>query len=355
MYLNKIKLVQFRVYAGASFQFSQGVNLIVGPNALGKTSLLEAIYLLIAAKSFRTHRNGEMIAFGSNGFSIEGSFEKEGVNQSLRLYSNGKEKGAVYNSTRFGNWTPVVGLINGAVLTPDDAMLIKGAPQLRRQYLDTLIAQSDPAYIHHLERYQRALEQRNALLRTMRPKTLDTWEHEMAHSGAYVIGSRATAVEKISLLLKDIHYELSGEKETIALQYKNSTYEAAGALKSDIKSTFLSELLKHRPRELEVGFSLVGPHKDDVDILIDRKDVRSYASEGQQRTCVGSLKLAEWHFLKNSVGAPPLMLIDDLGISLDKCRQKRLLDMLKGLGQVFLTSTQAVDLGGHDSMTITPR
>jgi DNA replication and repair protein RecF len=355
MHLHKIKLVQFRVYAGASYQFSPGINLIVGPNALGKTSLLEAVYLLIAAKSFRTHRNAEMIAFGSNGFSIEGAFEKEGVNQSLRLYSNGKEKGAVYNSTKFVNWTPVVGLINGAVLTPDDAMLIKGPPQLRRQYLDTLISQSDPAYIHHLERYQRALDQRNALLRSMRTKTLDTWEMEMAHSAAYLISKRSDAVNSLSTLLKEIHYELSGEKESISLHYKNTICDGVGVPEADIKGMIQQELLKHRPRELEVGFTLVGPHKDDIDILIDRKDVRSYASEGQQRTCVGSLKLAEWHFLKNTVGEVPLMLIDDLGISLDESRQKRLLGMLEGLGQVFLTSTQAVGLGSHHSVKITPR
>lgn len=343
MHLHKIKLVQFRVYASAAFTFSPGINLIVGPNAQGKTSLLEAIYLLIAAKSFRTHRNSEMIAFGSNGFSIEGAFEKEGVNQSIRLFTNGKERGAVYNSTKFVNWSSVVGLMNGAVLTPDDASLIKGAPQLRRQYLDVLISQADPLYIHHLERYQRALDQRNALLRSQRPKSIETWEQEMAQSAAYLIGKRNQTVAALSELLAKIHYELSGEKETIALRYRNGTLDSTAHEFSDLKATFLADLVKHRPRELEVGFSLIGPHKDDLEILIDKKDVRSYGSEGQQRTCVGSLKLAEWHYLKESVGEVPLMLIDDLGISLDKTRQKRLLGMLEGLGQVFLTSTHAVE------------
>lgn len=343
MHLHKIKLVQFRVYASAFFEFSPGINLIVGPNARGKTSLLEAIYLLIAAKSFRTHRNSEMIALGSNGFSIEGSFEKESVSQSIRLYTNGKEKGAVYNSTKFVNWSSVVGLMNGAVLTPDDASLIKGAPQLRRQYLDVLISQADPLYIHHLERYQRALDQRNALLRALKTKSMETWEQEMAHSAAYLIEKRSQTVAALSELLSKIHYELSGEQESIALRYKNSTWEEVKCAPERIKQAFLEDLAKHRPRELEVGFTLIGPQKDDLEILIDKKDVRSYGSEGQQRTCVGSLKLAEWHFLREAVGEVPLMLIDDLGISLDKNRQKRLLTMLEGLGQVFLTSTHAVD------------
>jgi DNA replication and repair protein RecF len=343
MHLHKIKLVQFRVYAGASFTFSPGVNLIVGPNAQGKTSLLEAIYLLIAAKSFRTHKTAEMIAFGSNGFSIEGAFEKEDVNQTIRLFTNGREKGAVYNSTRLFNWASVVGLINGSVLTPDDASLVKGSPQLRRHYLDVLIAQADPLYIHHLDRYHRALDQRNALLRSRKVRSIETWEQEMAQSAAYLIRKRATTVSSVSHLLAGIHHELSGEKESITLRYRNGTLENKQLIQDDLKIAFLEDLNRHRAREQEVGFTLVGPHKDDIDILLDQKDVRSYGSEGQQRTCVGSLKLAEWHFLKETVGEVPLMLIDDLGISLDKTRQRRLLQMLEGLGQVFLTSTQQVE------------
>lgn len=341
MYLHRIKLVQFRLYPSALFEFSPGINLIVGPNAQGKTSLLEAIYLLIAAKSFRTHRNSEMIAFGSNGFSVEGAFEREGVKQTVRLYTNGKEKGLVYNTTKIPHWSAVVGLMNGAVLTPDDATLIKGGPQQRRMYIDMLISQSDPLYIHHLERYQRALDQRNALLRAGRIKTIETWEQEMALSAAYLIGKRSETIGVLSGLLVDIHFELSGEQEDISLRYKNSTIENS----CDLKESFLQELAKHRPRELEVGFSLVGPHKDDIEILIDKKDVRSFGSEGQQRTSVGSLKLAEWNFLKQATGEVPLMLIDDLGISLDAERQKRLVKMMEGLGQVFLTSTHDVDFG----------
>ena len=348
MHLHHIKLVQFSLYPSALFEFSPGVNLIVGPNAQGKTSLLEAIYLLIAAKSFRTHRHAEMIAFGSNGFSVEGAFERENVKQTVRLYTNGKEKGLVYNTTRIPHWSAVVGLMNGAVLTPDDATLIKGGPQQRRMYIDMLISQSDPLYIHHLERYQRALDQRNALLRARRTQTIETWEQEMAQSAAFLIGKRAATIEALSKLLVGIHYELSGETEEISLRYKNTTVEMSG----DYKQNFLNELSKHRPREMEVGFSLVGPHKDDIEILIDQKDVRSFGSEGQQRTSVGSLKLAEWHFLKEATGEVPLMLIDDLGISLDAERQRRLVKMMEGLGQVFVTSTQSVDFGIFNSHII---
>lgn len=344
MHLHKIKLVQFRVYASATFHFSPGVNLIVGPNAQGKTSILEAIYLLIAAKSFRTHRPSEMIAFGSNGFFVEGAFEREGVDQTLRLYTNGKERGGVYNSTKIHHWNAVIGLLNGAVLNPDDANLIKGPPQLRRQYFDLLIAQLDPLYSHHLARYHRALEQRNALLRRMQTKTIETWEVEMAHSAAYLIKKRAEAVVSVGNLLGEIHYQLSGDTEAIGLDYRGCLKETSGKEIRELTTAFLQELGRYRSKELEAGFSLVGPHKDDIEIMIDGKDVRSYGSEGQQRTCVSSLKLAEWSFLKNVTGEMPLMLIDDLGISLDQTRQHRLLDYVSHLGQVFLTSTQMVDL-----------
>lgn len=344
MHLHKIKLVQFRVYASATFDFSPGVNLIVGPNAQGKTSILEAIYLLIAAKSFRTHRPSEMIAFGSSGFFVEGAFDREGVDQTLRLYTNGKERGGVYNSTKIPHWNAVIGLLNGAVLNPDDANLIKGPPQLRRQYFDLLIAQADPLYTHHLTRYHRALDQRNALLRRMQTKTIETWETEMAYSAAYLMKKRFEAVVSVGKLLGDIHHQLSGETEEIGLDYKGCLKENGGMGGNDLAMAYIEELRRLRPKELEMGFTLIGPHKDDIEILIDGKDVRSYGSEGQQRTCVGSLKLAEWSFLKNVTGEMPLMLIDDLGISLDCTRQHRLLEYVSQLGQVFLTSTQMVDL-----------
>lgn len=330
----------FRAYKEAFFEFGPHLNVIHGSNALGKTSLLEALHFFVSGRSFRGAQASELIRQGASHFYLEARFVKREIEQVLRATCGAGERKFVYNSTVFPSTAHLLGLLKGVVAAPDDVTLVKGPPLIRRQYLDVQIAQIDPLYVHHLTRYARALRQRNCLLRAKLVLTIESWEHEMAQSATYITRQRACAVADLCVLLKRIHQRLAESKEVLSIQYKSSADQA------DLEAYFLALYKKSRKREIELGATLFGPHKDDVLIMIDGKDVRSYASEGQQRTCVMGLRCAEWERLSSIGDERPLMLVDDVAIGLDDRRRALLMAYLGELSQVFLTTTSAAFANG---------
>jgi DNA replication and repair protein RecF len=229
------------------------------------------------------------------------------------------------------------------VHTPDDIALVKGSPQLRRQYLDIQIAQASPLYLHHLARYQRAMRQRNQLLRQRTSITIEAWEHEMASAAAYIVQQRAAAVDDLSARACSLYHILTKDSESLCLHYRTGAPIEEGL--QALACYYVDRYEQHRQREMELGLTSTGPHKDDLTITIQGKGSRSFASEGQQRSCVAAMRLAEWQRLKEQANQTPLLLIDDVAISLDQGRRQRLLDMLGTFGQVFLSS--AYDLAPH--------
>lgn len=341
MYLRSLYLRQFRLYDEAFFEFSPRVNTIIGPNARGKTSLLEALYYLICGRSFRNAQQADLIKEGSAFFYLEAIFVQHEVEQRLKISCDGKERKIFYNSTPCPSVASLFGLLKGVVMVPDDAALIKGSPATRRQFLDYQIAQIDPLYVHHLTRYLRAMRQRNCLLRAKRSETLEQWEREMAHSAAYVTLQRNRAVQELDLACRAKFEALSAMNIPLSLAYK-------GAPASDSLSHYYLDKYTHlRQREMALGYTLVGPHRDDVQIALQGKEARLFASEGQQRTGVAALRLAEWDRLRRIGEETPLMLMDDVGMSLDTTRSELLLRELEGMGQVFLTATQALPIKSH--------
>lgn len=345
MLLRTLYLHNFRAYKEGFFEFSSGINTIYGPNAQGKTTILEAIYLLVTGSSFRTSQISDLIRLGENFFYIEALFVKHGIEQKLRLSWDGKERKIVYNNTTLSSTSNLLGLLQGVVITPDDISLIKGGPLTRRLFLDLQLAQGDPLYVHYLTRYNRAMRQRNSLLRSKNPMTIESWEHEMANSAAYVVQQRLRALDDLQLSGRSLHRDLSGEVCDLTLIYKSGSAVTGEGL-SELRQYYLGQYQKLRPREMDLGYTLSGPHKDDFLIAIGEKDARFFASEGQQRSCVTALRLAEWNRLHKSANARPLMLIDDIGTSLDEGRRERLFAQLPSLGQVFLTSTQKLSVEG---------
>lgn len=336
MKIRALTLQNLRKYEEARFEFKNGLNWILGPNASGKTTVLEALYVLMTGRSFRTAQLSELIRHGSDYFYIEAAFTKYGLEHSLRFSYDGKERKIFHNQTAIPTSTSLLGLLKGVVITPDDAALVKGQPALRRHFLDLQIAQCDPLYVHHLTRYARALQQRNALLRLKQEGGIETWEHELAVSAAYITQHRNHATKDLSQLGGEMHVRLAEELIPFGLSYRTT----APALSELLKGHYLDQLKRHRKREMVLGFTLAGPHKDDLLIHLDQKEVRHFGSEGQQRTCVAALKLAEWERVKKVGDGLPLMLVDDVGVSLDATRRGRLLSHLEGLGQVFLTATE---------------
>ena len=342
MHLRSLYLHNFRVYEEAHFEFCPRVNVISGPNAVGKTTILEAIHFLAFGRSFRTSQVQDLIRQGAPYFYIEAIFEKHGIEQKLKISTDGKERRIIYNSTPCQSFTTLIGLLPLVAITPDDASLVKGAPNIRRHFLDLQIAQVDPFYVHTLTRYSRAMRQRNYLLRAKNPSTIESWEHEMAHAASYLCRQRHAAAVDLQRCGSALYRGLSGEDKDLLLNYKNSAPVASG--EDPVKHYYLQQYQKLRRREMDLGYTLSGPHKDDLVIEIGKGEARFFASEGQQRSVVAALHLAEWERLNTLAGDAPLLLIDDLGISLDSVRREKLIAHAATVGQVFLTSTQDVNV-----------
>jgi DNA replication and repair protein RecF len=328
MKLKRLYLRNFRNYTEEVATFGEGVNLIHGNNAQGKTNLLEAIYLLSTGRSFRTNRLSELIREGSTHFHLEASFVKEGIPQTVKLCFDGKVKEIQHNQTRYPSFTPLIGLLPIVLYHPNDIQLLMGAPVERRRFLNLFLAQSDPIYIHHLIRYHKAMKQRNELLRQKILNTIELWEAQMAVSASYLTKKRADAMLQLSPLTHHWMKELSSSNDLLEIKYQPS-YSSAPDF-----------FIKNRIREMVLGSTLSGPHRDDLSFDLQNLSMRSYASEGQKRSLLAALHFASWEGLKETISAAPLLGVDDFPVHLDQERQTQLFQKLFQFGQVFLTTPQ---------------
>lgn len=335
--IKALYLRHFRNYEEATFSFSPKINAILGENAQGKTNLLEAIYLLITGRSFRTPNLVDLICFGKEAFYIEALFEKNGIEQTLKFFYNKEGRKIIHNSTPLPTLSSLLGILHGIVISPEDSNLVKGGPGGRRQFLDLLIAQSNPLYLHHLTRYFKAMKQRNLLLKRKAFKTISVWEEQMAFSASFLVRKRMETVDE----LERLSTQETLASDNLSLFYRPySKHFQANPDQVDLTDCFVNQFAKNRLRESELGSTLVGPHKDDLAILIHQKEARKFASEGQQRSCVTTLKLAQWRWLQNLIDDQPLLCIDDIGISFDQEREEKLFKRMESLGQVFITSAR---------------
>lgn len=340
--LKSLRLSHFRNWEEGHFVFNPKINFFTGPNGHGKTAILEALYLLVLGRSFRTYQLQELIQKGTDSLFLEAEMVRDGIETRLRYAFDGKQRKLFCNQTEYSSLTEWIGLLPGLVITPDD-QLVKGTPQQRRQFIDLLIAQEDSYYLHCLARYYRAMRQRNALLKKQETKTLETWEQEMAQAGAYLICKRQETIEDLKTLSQTIFSALNPEEiQSLDLRYDTKVQEKNERAK--VVEEILSHFNHYRTRELILGCTLWGPHRDDLIIQIQALEARSYASEGQKRTLVNALRFGAWERLKKRLNTSPLMLIDDIGIGLDPQRQERLANYIQGMGQVFITGTQDLNL-----------
>lgn len=336
MYLKSLYLRNFRNYQEAEVQFSQKLNVLYGDNAQGKTNMLEAIYLIATGRSFRTQSLPELIRTGETFFFLEAEIVRDGVSQTVKISFDGQNRRVQIDGNSYNTFHPLLGILPSVLYTPYDIELIAGSPTERRRFLNLHLAQSDPLYVHHLTRYWRAMKQRNCLLRARSKETLDCWEIEMAGSAEYIGKARQEMIAELKGPLGKQSRLLTEKEEAHELQLQLSAPKA-----------YLQQLQKNRPREMELGLTLTGPHRDDLTVTIDGKLARQFASEGQKKTAIAALRLAEWERLSERIGAPALMGFDDLGQHLDDTRQKLLRTSLDSLGQVFITTPHAPKEEGH--------
>jgi len=323
--LSKLYLRHFRNFSEAEIAFSPGLNLIWGDNAQGKTNLLEAISVLATGRSFRTQHLFDLVQDGEPFFYIEAEIAQNNIVQSVKLSFDGQNRRLQLNSSSYSSFHPLLGTLPLVLHTPDDSELVAGSPASRRRFLNLHLAQSDPLYVHHYSRFWRAMQQRNCLLRSEKD-SIGCFEAEMAQSAAYLHQTRKRFVSELQAPLQS-HASRLSPSETHEIRYHPSSPE-----------NYLQQLEKSRRRDKELGLTSTGPHRDDLSFWIGNRAAKAFASEGQKKTAIASLRLAEWDRLSLLLGAPPLLAVDDLGLALDASRQAHFRDSLLHLGQVFITT-----------------
>ncbi|MDJ0651825.1 MAG: DNA replication and repair protein RecF [Simkaniaceae bacterium] len=338
MEVSRLILKNFRCYEEVEVPLKKGVNVICGKNGAGKTSLLEAFYLLSTGRSFLTSHLSDLIRKDQPHFYVEAYFVKDEVEQRLNIGFDGKHWRIHYNNTLFQNLSHVLGILPSVFYSPKDSTLISGIPQERRRFLNIQLAQTDPLYVHHLIRYHKAMKHRNALLKVHSEAAIESWEQIMGESGYYLMHKRSKLIERLRPNVEAFAKNLSEGEDEFDLHYEPSI-----SLK---KIDQIEDLLaKQRPKELIIRSTMMGPHRDDMHITYKKKEAKTFASEGQKRTCIAALKIAEWEVLKEQAETTPLFAIDDFDVHLDPKRTEMLQEKLACLGQVFLTSPTSPSKG----------
>lgn len=350
MILEELTLRHFRNYAGQDISFLPGVNILLGENAQGKTNVVEAIHCLAVGKSHRTNRDSDLVAWGQDEASIRARVNsKYATRRELRVDYQKGGKRAFVNGVPQAKMSDFVGHFQIVLFAPEDLQLVKGAPALRRRFLDMELAQTQPTYLYHLTRYARAVQQRNALLRTPQSvddTMLDTLDEQLVGHGVEVYARRAHFVERLRGYAQSVHAAISDGREMLDIQYACSLplNEEQWRDRAAIAVVFQSELEKKRASDVRQGHTSVGPHRDDLSLLIGGQPVQSFASQGQQRTIALSLRLAEIDFIYEEVGEYPVLLLDDVLSELDDTRQKNLVLSMSQKVQTVLTTTSLFQL-----------
>ena len=340
MIIKSIELADYRNYDELTMQFDKGTNILYGDNAQGKTNILEAVYLSGTTKSHRGSKADEMIRLSSNEAHIRVYIVRDGIDHKIdyHLVRGGKKKNIAIDGTAVKKYSEIYSLMSVVSFSPEDLSIVKNGPAERRNFMDRELCQLDKIYLFHLSNYNKALTQRNALLRQMAgdptlSDMLQMWDDQLITNGEKIIALRKQFIEEIGTIAKDIHRKLTNEEETLVLLYEPETTE----------EEFAEKLRQARNRDIAAKMTTVGPHRDDICFMTQRpgkdaEDVRKYGSQGQQRTSALSLKLAEIELVKQKIKDSPIILLDDVLSELDRKRQKQLLDSIEGM-QTILTCT----------------
>ena len=338
MWINKIKIKNFRNYEEEEINLEKNVNIFYGENAQGKTNIIEAIFLCSMGKSFRAKKDKEMIKLDKENALIEIEYQKSDRDGKIKIELANK-KNVYVNGIKIKKLSELLGNIHIVIFTPDDINILKGGPQNRRRFLDIMISQLKPNYMHNLNLYLKTLEQRNNYLRQIKEEgkdesLLEIWDEKLVEYAYNVSRYRNYFIEKIKNKIKNIHNEITDYKEDIYIEYITECLD---------KNKFL-ELLKQR-RKLDIikGFTTKGVHRDDFMIYINKKELDIYGSQGQHRTAILSLKLSELNIINEEIGEYPILLLDDFMSELDQKRRNHFLEKIENT-QVIITCTDKIDV-----------
>lgn len=346
MILRELKLTNFRNYAAASVEWSPGVNMIRGDNAQGKTNLLESIAFLSTFASFRKSSTAELIRKDRDFFLIRGGFTASGTEHTLNVaYSAEKKYRIKLDDVEKKRASSLVGFLNTVVFSPDDLMMMKGRPEDRRRFLDGEIVQTAPESHVLFNRYQKALKQRNALLKTVPysqcREMLAAYDRQLAENGSLILIRRKDVLERLLPLVRLAHRRITGGSEELLLEYEGGIpgFQEKKHTFDQWRDAFLDELERCREADFQRGFTTFGPHRDDIRFFINGDDIRHFGSQGQQRTASLALKIGELELMKGQRGEYPVLLLDDVLSELDEKRREALISAINGKVQTFVTDT----------------
>jgi DNA replication and repair protein RecF len=334
VHLAHLRLRDFRNYPRLDADFSPGFHLLLGDNAQGKTNILEAVYLMATLRSFRGVGSAQMIRHGQKGYFVGGKVVGPG-DREIRMYWSARERNLTLDNRPVKKLGDYLGTLRTVVFCTEDLQLIKGTGRTRRRFLDLLLSQTQPGYLPLLQRYMHAVRSRNALLKQFSPDPalLDSFSVQLVKLGEEIIRHRRELIPKLSPLARLAYRRISNDAEELRLSYE-----------PNVKNDFAVELAQVRDRERRFRATLLGPHRDDLQLLLNEKSAAQFGSEGQKRTLAIALKMAQAEYLTGILGSAPVLLIDDVMGELDVKRRSGLLPLLERSretsGQVFMTCTE---------------
>ena len=352
MYLHYLELESFRKYKKHNLNLCDGINIILGKNAQGKSTLIEAIYLLATSKSYRTSKDIDMIAIDAQFCKVSAKIKKQisaDIDSTITISRREKKKFQI-NGTSYQKIGDGIGKINAVIFSSNDIDMIKGEPSLRRRFLNLEISQISSKYITNLSRYKRALKQRNTLLKSIeknysRKNELEQWNQMLTSCGAALSKSRAIFIKKLSEKASRIYSQLAGDTESFKMTYKSGfgNIDFENLSEAEINDIFLEIIGKTIYDDISRQITSRGAHRDDIGISINNMNVRSYASQGQLRTAAIALKIAEMELFFEYTSEMPIMLLDDIMAELDDERRKNILSMANTWQQTIITSASGDD------------
>ena len=350
MKLTELNLHHFRNYDEAQVEFSPQINVLIGENAQGKTNLLESIYVLAMTRSHRTNNDRELIEFGKDAAQIKGTVQRELGSLKLELDIGKHGKKAKANHLEKTRLSEYLGQLNVILFAPEDLALVKGAPTVRRRFIDMEFGQISPKYLHDLTQYRDILKQRNRYLKQLQSHEaqdqlyLEVLSEQLAAVGGAIISQRVKFLSELEGYAQELHQSITQGRENLTFEYSSAVKDAAALTEVELSEALMDLYRQNQSKEIFQGTTLYGPHRDDVRFLINHKNVQTYGSQGQQRTTALSVKLAEIDLMKNQTGEYPILLLDDVLSELDGARQTHLLKTIQDKVQTFLTTPGLSDV-----------
>ncbi|HOD92810.1 MAG TPA: DNA replication/repair protein RecF [Clostridia bacterium] len=344
MLIENIVLKDFRNYEYQEISPKKGINIIYGRNAQGKTNILESIFLCSTARSHRTNKDSDLIRTLQKGYliKIEGKRDDEPFSIDInctKITSKTNKRIIKVNDISLTRTGQLMGVLNSVMFSPEDLTIIKEGPSERRRFLDILISQINPSYFYALQEYFKILKQKNALLKNIyeggkNKDLIEIYNQKQAKTGIKIIKERKNFIEQINIKAKQNHYDITKGIENLEIKYECDIVDF-----SNEENELYKALEKITEKEIKIQSSILGPHRDDIEIILDGMNIKDYGSQGQQRTAILSLKFAEMQIIKEKTGKKPVLLLDDALSELDLLRKRTLLDKID-TKQTFITCTE---------------